>query len=969
MVVVHDTQYIQNTFIGTKEPNRNYGGWSYLKTGYGGYYGNTMTLIRFDQLPSYPALGPGDEIINASLNLYQHWDIFEDGGHDTTVTVHLHRITETWQASSVTWNNQPNYDGTRVYDYERCREMAWRTFDITLLVKGWYRGEPNHGVLLKQDQPGQPIFDFLSTRYPHQDQWMHNKPMLVITYRNQLGLEGYLSYTTMGLGRSGSAAINNYNGNLVYTHADISLAGNRLPLHISHVYNSGTKGINVGYGNGWRLNLHQRCQEVTIGTGEHAQDYVAYTDGDGTVHHFWYNDGEYHLQTPGIYLKLVKDGANYVITDGQDNQLTFNSGGYLIEIKDNQGNTQSITYSSNRISAVTDGAGRTATFSYSSGLLAKITDPAGREVQFQYTGNNLTRITYPDNQHTYFAYKADSSLSQVTHPSGQKLEMDFFDLGSGSYGKAYYIAKHGAEGELGQSYQLQYWDNATVVTDSNGQTLQYIFNHAGNVQNVVNTLGHASYYEFEHNRVTRFMATRSTTINLLRNHNFERSEHWTVSHEGGSTANTGYVSTPYHGNQSVRIQKTNASGQTFYQQIAEVTPGETYTLSAYLKTNDISETGGARLLVRYTDGSGATVEEESLKIFGTHDWQRIYFTFTVPAEAQSSQLTVGLAIDEEGTVWFDNVQLETGSFPTSYNLVENPHFEWDSNSDGRPDNWSFSNLSSSDMLVVGDSMFGNRSFKIIGNEITNKNVRQLLSVSGQEGDIFIIGAWARAEAVPRDPDDPVRRNRRFALCLGFFDDAGGASYVWRYFNTDYTDWQHLTSSVIAPRDYTRVTVYAAYYNTPNSVYFDGIQVNKESDTSFTYDEFGNITSVNDPNNNQTTFTYDANNDLIQTVDPQGGSYNYIYDARHNLLSAISPAGTIYSFTHDEYGNLTTASHGHLSNQNLLRNGSFHGGVWDWERATENNTGIIQAIEQPEAHSGSALAVSSSPVGGPGHVSV
>jgi len=194
------------------------------------------------------------------------------------------------------------------------------------------------------------------------------------------GIEDYLSYTSMDLGRSGGASVNNYNGNLVYTHTDVSLPGNRMPMTISHVYNADQKASQVGYGSGWRLNLSQTLTPETI----QGVSYMKYIDGDGTIHHFLVQSNKYYLQTPGLYLELVKNSDNtYTMKDTQNNQLKFSSAGNLIEIKNRLGDKITLGYSNNRITTVTDGAGRVAHLTYNaSNILTKITDPAGRSSPF-----------------------------------------------------------------------------------------------------------------------------------------------------------------------------------------------------------------------------------------------------------------------------------------------------------------------------------------------------------------------------------------------------------------------------------------------------------------------------------------------------------------------------------------------------------------------------------------------------------
>ncbi len=952
VVATHKTELIHDTFISEANPTKNYRLWSYLKTGWSkSTYKRTRTLLKFPNIPQSPVINAADEIVKAELVLYQSWDILKDGGIDQTVTVNIHKVTEPWDNSTVTWNNQPAYD-PRVYDYQRCRDMQWRAFDITPIVKGWYRGEPNNGVLIKHQVETEAIFDFNSSNHSNEG----SRPVLAITYRNQSGLEGYLSYTSMDLGRSGSVSVNNYNGNLVYTHTDLSLSGNRMPLFISHVYNVDSKDTDIGYGKGWRLNLSQTIRPVTIGNIAYAE----YTDGDGTIHHFLQDGGNYFLQTPGIYLDLVKNADNtYTLKDSQDNEMKFNSAGNLVEIKDNQGNKITLTYSNGRISTVTDGAGRKATLTYSNNLLTKITDPAGRSITFTYSGSNLASIKYPDNAVTTFTYSANK-ITKVTHPSGQNLRMTYYadnDIKT--------LSLYGSDGVLGQRYTFEYWHGATTVTDKDNRTVTYLFNYDGNPRNIIDPLGNVAYLNIQENLLINEMPFRNTTINLLGNHNFERTSYWTLVHEGSSSATGGFVSdVSYHGSKSVQIHKTNASGASFYRQNLTLKKGETYTLSAYLKTADISRTGngGAKLLVRYKNAAGAWVEEQSVPVTGSHDWQRLYLTFTIPADAASAEVQVGLAlVGETGKVWYDNAQLEAGPAPTSYNLVENSSFELDADGNGIPDLWSATNMTSSDTLVTEEKYFDSRSFRICGEATVNKYMSQALYVSGSKGDTFVISGWAKASSVPRDEQKDDKKNRRFGLRLLFYGDEENKA-VWHYFNDHYTGWQNLSGIVNAPIDYNYIRIYIAYYQNANEAYFDGIQVNKEPVSTYSYDEKGNIISANDPNNARTSFTYNSKNDLIKAVDPKGGNYKYSYDPRHNLLTAVSPEGTAYSFAHDQYGNITESSFGHLQNENLLKNGGFSGTLTHWTQSAHNNSGVITVATD------SSLLLSGMPGEGDGHLS-
>ena len=84
-------------------------------------------------------------------------------------------------------------------------------------------------------------------------------------YKRQ-GLESFWTYHSQSAGRAGTIHINDYTGNLILEHETFSLSGSRLPVGLSHVYNSSEAGgKDLGYGRGFRLDCHQTIARREIG--------------------------------------------------------------------------------------------------------------------------------------------------------------------------------------------------------------------------------------------------------------------------------------------------------------------------------------------------------------------------------------------------------------------------------------------------------------------------------------------------------------------------------------------------------------------------------------------------------------------------------------------------------------------------------------------------------------------------------
>lgn len=109
------------------------------------------------------------------------------------------------------------------------------------------------------------------------------KPVIAITYRNQNGLESYMTYQRIEL-ENGALYANNYNGNITTTFSLGNTLNSKLPASLNLYYNTNDVILNkdYGFGIGNRLNFNQTIKKLTI------EDEIVYeyTDEDGTIHYF-----------------------------------------------------------------------------------------------------------------------------------------------------------------------------------------------------------------------------------------------------------------------------------------------------------------------------------------------------------------------------------------------------------------------------------------------------------------------------------------------------------------------------------------------------------------------------------------------------------------------------------------------------------------------------------------------------------
>jgi RHS repeat-associated protein len=261
--------------------------------------------------------------------------------------------------------------------------------------------------------------------------------------------------------RAGDSSVDLFTGNLLLVHNDLERSGNRMPLNISHIYNSihADKEVNNNMliGKGWRLNLQQILEkkEESDSDGDTIY-YWIYIDSKGLKHRI--SKQYYYTTTASLNENNTKNVKHYVeyksgkskncsfeytdggnlfinnsdqniLTDKNGNKLSFNSDGWLIKIEsalNSVNNSLNITYENNRITQVTDGIGRYATFTYNGNSLISISDQENNTVYFGNSTNtlipiynNLTSIRYGDtSSNSYYDYDCCNKLVRVKDDSG-----------------------------------------------------------------------------------------------------------------------------------------------------------------------------------------------------------------------------------------------------------------------------------------------------------------------------------------------------------------------------------------------------------------------------------------------------------------------------------------------------------------------------------------------------------------------
>lgn len=200
-----------------------------------------------------------------------------------------------------------------------------------------------------------------------------------------------------------------------------------------------------------------------------------------------------------------------------------------------------------------------------------------------------------------------------------------------------------------------------------------------------------------------------------------------------------------------------------------------------------------------------------------------------------------------------------------------------------------------------------------GSYYEKKSVSQVVNCTGNAGDSIVFGSWGLGHSVPTQQTKVgANGESTFRIRIEMEGPSGKALFSNGSnivdFNYAIEDWQFVSSSLIAPIDYTSITFYFDYdYNVMWGKLSQAFICKESFGQSYTYDSNGNVVSAKDLSETEATFAY-QNNNLSQMLDPSGTRYSYAYDEETNaLMYANSSYGQLYSFVYDEYGNVTSST--------------------------------------------------------------
>jgi len=725
--------------------------------------------------------------------------------------------------------------------------------------------------------------------------------------------------------------VNTASGNFVTRTLDLRLPGiGNTEIRVERTYNSQAVppkgdftliGMDPGpFGPGWSwpFDFHLEFVDNLLFQGVK----VHYPDGHTAL--FQRNlDGSFSPASPGNTDTLQAVPGGYILQRKDLTQYRFEANGRLLEVRDPNGNTQTLTYNPDgRLVRVENNAGRWIEIAYTpEGLIREITAPEGVRLRYAYTDGLLTSFTDARGQTWHYTYNSKGWLTAILSPKGHPiLRLRYGENpDSPDYGRvveqiegatarrtfSYDDPSHtrtirDAYGHptihhydpdyrmtrvtdpLGYTEEYGYdnQDRRVSFKDKEGRRWRYVYDERGNLVHEYGPLGWERAWEY--NEMDRLTMERDPAGRETRYGYDDRGNLTVITNALGLTRTFTYDE------RGLPIRLTDFNGNIITN---------TYDAAGNL----IAVENGVGAVTRYAyDGLGRTMAMTTPN--------GAFFTYTLYG---GSSLLTGIF----GPLGYR----ETYEYDPNGNLVR----KVDPN--GHPTRYEYDD---SDRLVAEINALGYTTVYTYGlmNELTAMQdpegrvttyeydaLLRLIAVHAPEG--------ATSRYVYNDLDRLVERIQNF-VPGGPRNADTNVSTRYEYDPAGNLIRRVDPNGIPTCYEYDALNRLRAEIRNCQPDQPPGPEVNVT--TRYEYDRVGNLIRLTDPNGHATRFAYDGLNRLVSRTDPGGHtetfSYDrvgnllrrvdargfpsaYAYDALNRLISVTDPLGGVTRFAYDPAGNL------------------------------------------------------------------
>ena len=268
----------------------------------------------------------------------------------------------------------------------------------------------------------------------------------------------------------GDSGVNPGSGNFSFTVNDMSIPAPGFTVNISRTYNS-KDDKPAPLGRGWTFGFEGSAK---------GSDLVTAILPTGAVERFRRNpDGTTYTSedSRSVFVRNAADNT-YILTTKDQYTYGFDSNGWLVWMKDRNGNTVSITVDAGgKVTKVTDTVGREYAVNYRAdkpSLIDRVTDIENRTIKYEYDANDrLSVVTDPMGGKMYYEYDDKGFLNKIKDHNGIVVEAITYNHAEGE--NQHKVSQ--ATDSLGcvVNYAYDMLNKKTTITDMNNRVSTYWF--------------------------------------------------------------------------------------------------------------------------------------------------------------------------------------------------------------------------------------------------------------------------------------------------------------------------------------------------------------------------------------------------------------------------------------------------------------------------------------------------------------
>ena len=585
-------------------------------------------------------------------------------------------------------------------------------------------------------------------------------------------------------------------------------------------------------------------------------------------------DGWYINKTNDGYEVFSKDNFNY----------QFDAEGRLTAIRSLDNKSVQISYGDNKTTITDTISGEQLHLHYNEeGMLVQISDNHGRSNQLTYSGEDLISFTEADGKVTRFHYDGCHRILTVTDANNiVSVENEYDDKDrvirqreAGIAGTAYYSYESLGNGGVkttvqnysGETISVETNANGDKVkeTDGNGAVTSYTYNEAGNLLSKTDAKGNTETYGYDENGNQVSVTGRNGNTSTV---SYDENGNVTTLQQGEENQ-TNFV----YDDQERIIYATDSLGAvTRYaydadgNAIRQVNDGlgviamtyengrltsmtdyngnvTTFGYDSYGNRNSQTDALGRTSTIIY-DAAGKITSET------TADGTTITYNYDAKGQKIKETIKGSDGISRTTTYGYDaagrviNQTNESGTLTYSYDSEGN--MTSITYPDKTKDTFVYDAASNLIQMTTAGGVTTEYTVNALGNVLTEKT-----------GDTVISYTYTGDEQISSI-------TQADGTTISFVYDANG--------------------NCIKETD-SEGNSYSYTYDATGNKTSDTDPLGNQ--TTYTYDTYGRCIKITDPNGNSTTYTYDGNSNCISATDAAGTTTVFTYDAANRMITSTT----------------------------------------------------------------------------------